>query len=253
MKKVLSVLHTYDEKLGAFFSGTAVGQILIAIILAAAVAYATSIADGMKSEYKERDFYNAISLSNSRAYIESELGPPRYVVKHLDTNYVDAKYFTKHGVIRIFYKDDEDTVIAYFITSYDKSYNHIGLTDYYCTGGKPVGSYTYQMIEGVPKKVKAYQGNNGLEVYLEQYVYDNTNGECHYYMYLDKYGFDKNEFISEDEYWSDEELVNNDMDCVEGFQDIFPDRSKSYPNTYGVCHDERSDVIEEYMLYTINY
>jgi hypothetical protein len=252
MKKVLSVLHTYDEKLGAFFSGTAVGQILIAIILAAAVAFATSIADGMRLEYKERDFYNAIAISNSRAYIESELGPPRYEVKQFGTNFTDAKYYTKHGMVRVFYNDNDNTVAAYFITSKDKSYNHIGLADYY-TGGKPVGSYTYQMIEGIPDKVKTYQGKYGWEIYLEKYFYENENGESHYYMYVDKYGFDKNEFISEDEYWSDEELVNIDMDFVEGFQDIFPDRSKSYPNTYGACIDDCSDIIEECLLYTINY
>ena len=50
MKKILAVLHTYNEKLGQYFSGTALGQILSAIILAAAVACATNMAAGIQQE-----------------------------------------------------------------------------------------------------------------------------------------------------------------------------------------------------------
>ena len=62
VKKLISFLHTYNEKLGQYFSSTALGQILIAIILAAAVAYASSIAEGIKAEYAERDFYNELTI-----------------------------------------------------------------------------------------------------------------------------------------------------------------------------------------------
>lgn len=251
MKKVLSFLHTCDKRLGSFFSSTAVGQIIIAIILAAAVACASSIADGIKEEFKERDLYNEISIENSKVYLEDVLGHPRFVYFYPDSGITDARYFTKHAMVRVFYYDE--SVIGYFITSLDRNYKRIGRTEYVGTEGKPLGSYTYQDVDGYPYKIKAYQSSSALEAYLEQYEFSDDNGNSHYCMYLNKYGFDKNELTSAEEYFNDEEVKNIDADEMDGFDDIFIDRSKSYPNTYGVCAMEHTKDVEGYLLKTIYY
>ena len=134
-------------------------------------------------------------------------------------------------MIRVFYKDE--SVIAYFITSKDRSYKHIELPEYCSTGGKPLGSFTYDMVEGTLDNVAYDQGLYDLEVYFEQYRFDgDRERNYHYFMYVDKYGFEKNEFLPEDQ---------------------TPDRSKSYPNTYGVCTMEDTLEVENYILHTINY
>ncbi len=253
MKKLLSIIRTYDERLGSFFSGTAVGQILIALILAAAVACASSIADEIKEAFEERDFYTEISLRSSRAHLEDVLGHPRFENYYSYYKITDASYFTKHAMVRVFYYDGN--IIGYFITSMDKNYKGIGQSAYIGSEERPLGSYTYQKIDGSPCKIRVYQNSSALKVYLEKYHYDDNNidGHNNYYIYFDKYGFDKNELTSEDEYLNDEEVKNMGAECMEGFVDTFIDRSRSYPNTYGVCADEYSEEVENSLLYAINY
>ena len=126
MKKLLMSFNSINEKLGQFFSGTAMGQIFSAIILAAAVAGATSIAGDIKAEKVEADFYNDIELCLSREYIEDILGHPRKLYVERIAGLTKCYYSLKHSKVTIFYADN--SVAGYFITLQDYKYKKIGTT-----------------------------------------------------------------------------------------------------------------------------
>ena len=258
MKKLLTVLHNFNKKLAQYCSDTAIGKVLSAIILAAAVACATSMADGIKAEYAERDFYNDLILGYSKAYVEDILGHPRIIIKHLDEDYmediIECQYIAKHSIMRIFYVDD--LIIGFFITSNNRNYKKIGTSKLEFTEGKPLGSFTFKMLNCTPSKILSYQLEDEY-TYLEKY--DSDSNTC-YYIYNDSLGFTDDAFTTEEELRNDSDLQHLDSeDILLDYENIdssvalFPDRNKLHPNTYGKCIMEYSNPIEDIVLHTYNY
>lgn len=258
MKKILAVLHTYNEKLGQYFSGTALGQILSAIILAAAVACASSIADGIKDERVEAEFYSNISVGNAQEYVEDTLGHPVYKKVWDEYGFIECNYITKHALIRVFY--DNNIVKGFFITSKDKSYKKILTTDK-TLEVKPLGTFTYKAIAGSPDEVRSYQDYlEEFTYYMETYYEPGIEGYSSLYGYSNYYGFDSNVYTSEGDFRNDEELqglddsfINLVNEEVRNEQLLFIDRNKSYPNTYGKCAMEDARIFEKLIINSINY
>ncbi len=254
MKKILMSLHNVNEKLGQYFSGTALGQILSAIVLAAAVAGATSIADGIKAERIEQKFYNDIEIGLSQQYIEDILGHPRNVYLEIASGLNKCCYTLKHSMVTIFYSNER--VVGYFITLRDENYKKIGTLEHLYTEGTPLGSYTFESLLGVPDEVKSAQFIMDY-TYLEKY-YPGEDGDFYifYYLYLDNDGFEqKNQFTSGEEFIYDDEIFYKDNDDINIIIDVpddhevlYIDRKKARPNTYGKCIMEDMKSIDNCFL-----
>ncbi len=212
-------------------------------ILAAAVAIASSIATNVKNAYIVKKTINEMVIGTSQDYIFDKLGSPNYKKTYDDNGVTECVHVTNWAFLREFYIDE--SLIGYFVTSRNQNTRGIGTNNIASrfTNNKTLGKYTYKEIEGKPNALLSFASNgSGNTVYSEEYYYASSgNYYIYYYMYL-MYGFDSNKYISEKEYYTDEE-VNSVMEDNNQIYMVCVDREKSYPNTYGVCIGEYDDEI----------
>lgn len=259
MKKLLISFNSINERLGQFFSGTALGQILSAIILAAAVAGATSIAGEIKADKIEQDFYNDISIGLSKQYIEDVLGHPRNVFLEITPGLDKNCYTLKHSMMTIFYEND--MVAGYFITLRDGNYKKVGRSESSFTAGMPLGSYTFESLWSVPDEIKSSQLRMDYNYLEKYYTEEDEDFYVFYYMYSGTDGFQqKNQYTSEDVFRSDEEVQILDSDAIdlhvipiENYDELYLNRKIARPNTFGKCIMEYSKPIDECLLYSVNF
>ncbi|MBR4667931.1 MAG: hypothetical protein IKO76_04160 [Butyrivibrio sp.] len=259
MKKILLTLHNLNEKLGSYFSGTALGQILSAIILAAAVAGATSIAGNIKAERVEQDFYNDISIGLSRDYIEDILGHPRNVYLGIADGLNKCCYPLKHSMVTVFYNND--MIVGYFITLRDGGYKKIGTSENFYTEKTPLGSYTFDSLWGLPDEIRAGQVRADYTYIEKYYPGEAEDYNVFYYIYLSSDGFEqKNQYTSGEEFFGDAEVSELDSDDVElemiatdDYDELYIDRKKARPNTFGKCIMEFSKPIDNCLIFSENY
>ncbi len=88
-------------------------------------------------------------------------------------------------------------------------------------------------------------------------TYRKSNNYVFYYIYFNQDGFEqRNQYTSEDEFRSDEEVLSLNSDDVEQFnyvpdnyEVLYLDRKKAHPNTFGKCIMEFSAPIENCLLF----
>ncbi len=235
------------------------GQIFSAIILAAAVAGATSIAGDIKAEKVEADFYNDIELCLSREYIEDILGHPRKLYVERIAGLTKCYYALKHSKVTIFYADN--SVAGYFITLQDYKYKKVGTTCFVFSDGKPLCTFTFESLDGFPNTIRSNQVNMDYR-YLEKYFLDiEDEYSMFYYIYMTKDGVGQYDpFTSEEEFLNDEivmalgnDAVQYDINVPDWYDVLFINRNVAQPNTYGECTLQYADAIEECFLYDESY
>ncbi len=243
IKKIVKL----DEKVGGFFQNSAVGQIFIAILLAAAVALATSFWNNFTNNRRYVERINDLRIGLNQDYVDSMLGNPMYKFSYNEFDIVESIYSSKYAIIRCYYNNER--LVAFFVTGRSDKQKILG-TDPMISimaGGKALGEFSFYDVDYRPTKTYGYAMNGvGYTGYYEEYYFASKGLYHMYYYALLDYGFSNYKAVSNDEYLKDDELSRETDICVDAFMGI--DRNKSYPNTYGVCEMNFSNVIPDLMV-----
>lgn len=242
-KHILLVrIRKVDKGLGTFFQNSAIGQVCIAIILAAAVALTSSAWNDLKKSRNYYDRINELCIGLNQEYVDSFLGFPTFLTYYDEYEVTESVYTSKYSVVRCYYA--QERLVGFFVTGRDGCGRKLGISQQISsfTKGKSLGEYTFSDIQFPPQKACGYFTNGiGYAAYFEE-AYFNSFGLYHMYYYgIMDYGFKRFEPISYENYMEDETVAK--MSEVDVSMPYYYDRSKSYPNTYGVCENDYQTII----------
>ena len=244
---IIKKLVEFDKWLGGIFQNSALGQIIIAIILAAAVALASSFWNDFNSNRRYVARINDLRIGLNQDYVDSMLGKPMYISTYNDIDIVESIYSSKYAIIRCYYNNGR--LVAFFVTGLSDGLKKLGTDPLFSNmvSGKPLGEFTFSDVDYRPTKTYGYVMNGvGYTAYYEENYFASSGLYHMYYYALLDYGFSNFKAIDHDEYLMDEELTHDTEICVDPFMGI--DRGDSYPNTYGVCEIQYKDVIPNLMV-----
>lgn len=179
---------------------------------------------------------NNILIGESAEYIKECFGEPIFKSYNEEFGVEEKVYNNKYSILRMFFKNDK--LIGYFVTAKEDG-GQIKLQEqfeYFCQN-KPLGGFSYRDIECTPDSIESYtsQGQGHL-YYCERYYYGSPGSYYNFcFLYLD-YGFAKNNY-SLTGFEEDDELDETEISEDTWYGGLALDRSKSYPNTYGIVDD----------------
>lgn len=190
---------------------------------------------------------NNILIGESVEYCDNCFGVPIFQKHHEEYDINERVYDNKYVIIRAYFKNS--SLIGYFVTS-KKDNDKISLPEQfdYLVDEKHLGKFSFKDISDMPYSVESYHSNGvGHFFYSESYYYaSGGNYYFFFFMYVD-YGM-YNLFFDNDAFESDIELENADK----FYYDFDPqiDRSKSFPNTYGVVSTDIDEIYELISIYS---
>ena len=202
-------------------------MIIVALIPTITIMYNT-----ISQDRKLLRDINNILIGESVTYCDDCFGVPIFQKQNQDYGIDERVYNNKYVIIRAYFKND--SLIGYFVTAktddrkirIPKQFD--GLID-----KKPLGRFTFKDIYSTPYYVEKYNSNGVAHTFYNESYYFGTSGNYYYFYFMDlEYGFYENMVYDNDAFESDIEIKDAQVEYYPG--DSLIDRSKSYPNTYGI-------------------
>lgn len=211
-------------------------QIILAILVGAAVEGTNIIGEKLLTNYKERQQLNKIDLGVSKKYIEKEWGIGPVNIKK-NSERLEEEYFEfKNNIVRVVY--DEEKVVAYFITNvtgknkYKSNKNYLNSLKIYENTFDDVG------IEGDVEVEVGTAVSGKYSFYNEIYGQGNELGYGNIYFSIWNYGNMENaevDLITLAQKTKISQSLNNPRELIEN--ELKVDRKKAKFNTVGVVAD----------------
>lgn len=216
---------------------------LVALIPLTSIMYSEISADR-----KLLSDINNVLIGESVDYCDDCFGIPIFQEQN-DENGIDERvYNNKYVIIRAYFKNN--SLIGYFVTA-KKNDGKIKLPEQFChlVDGKPLGEFTFKDISYAPYYVQIINTNGVAHSLYSESNYFATSGNYYFFYFMDlEYGFYHNMVYDNDAFESDIELKDAQVEYFPG--DSLIDRSKSFPNTYGIV---KADIDEIYELISSYY
>ena len=216
-------------------------KIIYDVILVALIPLISIIYNEVSKDRKLLNDINSILIGESTDYCDDCFGVPIFQKQHDEYGINERVYDNKYVIIRAYFKDS--SLIGYFVTS-KRDNEKISLPEQfdYLVDEKYLGKFNFTDISGMPYFVGSYHSNGvGHFLYNESYYYaSGGNYYFFFFMYMD-YGI-YNLVFDNDAFESDIEIANADL--VYDRNAIQIDRSKSFPNTYGVVSTDIDEIYE---------
>ena len=223
------------QKLNGRFCGKVVlklfGEIILALLVSIAVYLGSSFYENSRIETLENKNLNKLYISVSNSYVESLFGKPYISVSEnesLQSNF----YLLEDIILRTVVEDD--TVIAFFITSQNEN-RTIPISTAF-PGNETIGKVNYSDIEFSNYEAKSNLNTNGRYCYYGEIQGTGRYAMYNHYLFATlSYGF-----VDEQSAMLCELYSANDAVKAENMNNL---RSKAKPNTFGVIADGYQETI----------
>ena len=186
------------------------------------------------------DSINGIYLGSNKDWVDNHLGPATFINEHDD--FVECVYVSEIAAVRVFYDVKTNSCNAFFVTALNtQKSDKLGLPKLYSsiTGWINLGEFSYYDVEGKPQQVYGYVTQGAARsFYMEDYYYGAGNYYNYYFVSLD-YGVERKNtsFASMFELASTVSYIDDEVNISQNTNPyllVISDRSKVYPNTYGM-------------------
>lgn len=186
---------------------------------------------------------NNILIGESADYCDDCFGVPIFQEQNKESGIDERVYDNKYVIIRAYFKNS--SLIGYFVTA-KKDDGKIKLPEQFChlVDGKSLGGFTFREIPDTPYYVELINTNGVVHSFYNESYYFATSGNYYYFYFMDlEYGFYNNNMVyNNDAFESDAELKDAQVEYFPG--DPLIDRSKSFPNTYGIVKTDLDEIYE---------
>lgn len=223
------------EKISKWFFGKAFlklsGEIVLALLVALAVYLGSSAYENSKIESIENENLNKLYISVSIDYVESLFGEPYIKIQESDS-LQSQFYLLKDAVLRTV--TENDTVVAFFITSKDE-HRKISISTFY-SGKRTIGKTNYFKVDFANPKIDSNLETNDRYCYYEEIQGTGRYAMYNYYLFATvSYGFVDDESVRLSEMYSTNSSASK--------ENTDPLRKKAKPNTFGVIADGYEETV----------
>lgn len=225
-------------------------KVIYDVFLVALIPLITIMYNEITKDRKLLSDINNILIGESADYCDGCFGVPIFQEQN-DVNGIDERvYNNKYAIIRLYFKNN--SLIGYFVTA-KKDDGKVGLPKQFShlIDGKPLGEFTFKDIDYTPDFVHIYNSCGVAHFFYNESYYFGSGGNYYYFNFMDlEYGFYNNMVYDNDAFESDIELKDVQKEYSPG--DPLIDRSKSFPNTYGIVKTNLDEIYELISTYS-NY
>ena len=218
-----------------------IGKVVYDVFLVALIPLISIMYNEISKDRKLLSDINNILVGESAVYCDSCFGVPIFQKQNEEYGIDERVYDNKYVIVRAFFKDN--SLIGYFVTAKSDDGKIKLLEQFnYLIDKKPLGKFTFKNISDAPYFVGSYHSNGvGHYLYNESYYFASRGNYYHFYFMYIEYGF--NDLVFDNEaFESDVELKNVNLVYDKGAPQI--DRSRSFPNTYGVVSADIEEIYE---------
>lgn len=216
-------------------------KVIYDVFLVALIPLITIMYNEISKDKKMLNDINNILIGESADYCDDCFGVP--VFQEQNENGIDERvYNNKYVIIRAYFKNS--SLIGYFVTA-KKDNGKVRLPEQFShlVDERPLGEFTFKDIDNTPVSVQLYNSNGVAHSFYSENYYFATSGNYYYFYFMDlDYGFYYNMVYDSDAFESDIELEDVYLDYYPG--DPLIDRSKSFPNTYGMAKSDLNEIYE---------
>lgn len=245
-------LRKFDKWLGSCFQKSALGQIVLAVVLATAVAVLSSGWNGIVNKNTYIDEINNLCLGLSQSYVDSALGEPSYLNEYKEDEITESIYISECSIVRCYYA--EGRLVAFFVTGRPGQEGVFGKSRRFekFVNDKSLGEYSFTDIYRSPLFASgSFQNGTGYMYYNEEYYYASSGLYYQYYFMMMEYGFFKCEPTTHKKYMEDEEIESAKTDV--STLPYWYNRTSTYPNTYGICEFKYESIVSSLAVSYSNY